>query len=163
VKAVDKTPSQGEIAMSTLSMLKFRASIFTAVLALAPLSPALHAQTFAQVNVPFAFETGSGHYPAGVYILSMDSPSVLMIKGASGSGLAMMKFVEDRGYRTKNGVAAFHRYGNRYFLNEISATGQSRHIHLQPSKAEKQAQKQMENAAVKTAPANLEVALIDAH
>jgi hypothetical protein len=45
--------------MSTLSMLKFRASIFTAVLALAPLSPASHAQAtgaFAKVNVPFAFE-----------------------------------------------------------------------------------------------------------
>ncbi len=48
--------------MSTLSMLKFRASIFTAVLAIAPLSPASHAQgvgDFAKMNVPFAFETGS--------------------------------------------------------------------------------------------------------
>jgi hypothetical protein len=152
--------------MSTLSMLKFRASIFTAVLALAPFSPALHAQggpAFAQVNVPFAFETGSGHYPAGVYSLRLETPAILMIKGASASGLAMMKVVEDRGYRTKTGVAVFHRYGNRYFLNEISATGQSRHIHVQPSKAETQMQKPRETAATKTAPENLEVALIDAH
>jgi hypothetical protein len=151
--------------MSTLSIFKFRASIFTAVLALAPLSPALHAQggpAFAQVNVPFAFETGSGHYPAGVYKLDMDSPSILKITGASNSGLAMMRVVDDRGRRTRNGVATFHRYGTRYFLNEISATGESRHIHLQQSKAEKQAQKQMETAAVKSEPANLEVALIDA-
>jgi hypothetical protein len=154
--------------MSTLSMLKFRASIFTAVLvlALAPLSTALHAQggpAFAQVNVPFAFDTGSGHYPAGVYSLRMETPSVLMIKGASNSGLAMMRVVEDRGYRTKNGVAVFHRYGNRYFLNEISATGESRHIHLQPSKAEKQMQMQKptETAASKTTPATFEVALIE--
>jgi hypothetical protein len=150
--------------MSTLSMLKFRASIFTAVLALAPLSPASHAQAgdkFARVNVPFAFETGSGQYPAGVYTLGMDSPSILIIRGAARSGLAMMKVVEDRGQRTKPGVAIFHKYGNRYFLEEISATGESRHIHLQPSKAEKQAQKQMETAAVKTAPANLEVALLE--
>jgi hypothetical protein len=157
---------KGETAMSTLSMLKFRASIFTAVLALAPLSPALHAQggpAFARVNVPFAFETGFGHYPAGVYSLRMDTPSILMIKGASDSGLAMMKVVEDRGYRTKTGMAIFHRYGNRYFLNEISATGESWHIHLQTSKAEKQMQKQTETAASKTATANLEVALMDAH
>jgi hypothetical protein len=150
--------------MSTLSMLKFRASIFTAVLTLVPLSPALHAQTaelFARVNVPFAFETGSGHYPAGLYTLQMDTPAVLLIRGSSDSGLAMMKVVEDGAPRTKNGVAVFHRYGNRYFLDEISATGQSRHIHLQPSKAENQMQKAMETAANKTAPANLEVALIE--
>jgi len=149
--------------MSTLSMLKFRASIFTAVLALAPLSPALRAQGFAQVNVPFAFEIGSGHYPAGVYSLSMESPSFLMIKGTSESGLALMKVVEDRGYPTKNSVAIFHRYGSRYFLNEVSARGERRHIQLQPSKAEKQAQKQIETATGKTAPENLEVALLDSH
>jgi hypothetical protein len=146
--------------MSTLSMLKFRVSIFTAILAIAPLSPASHAQSggdFARVNVPFAFETGSGHYPAGVYTISMETPSILMIRGASKSGLVMMKAVEDNGQRTKRGVAIFHHYGNRYFLNEISATGESRHLHLQPSKAEKQ----MQIAASKTAPATEEVALID--
>ena len=144
--------------MSTLSMLKFRASIFTAVLAFAPLSPASHAQNaFAKVNVPFAFEAASGHYPAGVYTIAMETPSILMIRGASNSGLAMVKAVEDNGQRAKRGVAVFHRYGNRYFINEISVTGESRHLHLQPSKAEKQ----MEIAASKPAPENLEVALIE--
>jgi len=124
--------------MSTLSMLKFRASIFTAVLAFAPLSPASHAQAtgaFARVNVPFAFETAGAHYPAGVYTIAMATPSILMIRGASNSGLAMVKAVEDNGQRAKRGVAVFHRYGNRYFINEISVTGESRHLHLQPSKA----------------------------
>ncbi len=146
--------------MSTLSMLKFRASIFTAVLAFASLSPASHAQNagaFARVNVPFAFETGSGHYPAGAYTLCLETPSVLMIRGVSHSGLAMMASVEDNGQRVKSGTAVFHKYGNRYFLREISTTGESRHLHLQPSKAEKQ----MEIATAKTAPANLEVARIE--
>ena len=146
--------------MSTLSMLKIRASIFTAVLAFASFSPASHAQTavgFAQVSVPFAFETGSGSYPAGVYTIAMETPSILMIRGASKSGLVMMKSMDDNGQPAKRGVATFHRYGNRYFLNEISATGESRHLHLQPSKAEKQ----MQIAASKTAPATEEVALID--
>ena len=147
--------------MNTLSMLKFRVSIFTAVLALAPLSPASHAQdaeSFARVNVPFAFETGSGHYPAGVYTLRMDSPSVLMIRGISHTGLELMKAMDDNGRPAKSGVAVFIRYGNHYFLNEISATGESRHLLLQPSKAEKQ----MQIGANKTAPASLEVALIEA-
>jgi hypothetical protein len=146
--------------MSTLSMLKFRVSIFTAILAIAPLSPASHAQSgeeFARVNVPFAFETGSGHYPAGVYTIRMETPFILMIRGVSRSGIATMKPVEYSGHPAKRGVAVFHRYGNRYFLNEVSATGESRHLYLLPSKAEKQ----MQIAASKTAPANLEVALIE--
>ncbi len=146
--------------MITLSMLKFRASIFTAVLALAPLSPASHAQNagaFARMNVPFAFETASGHYPAGAYTLSLETPSVLMIRGVSNSGLAMMASIDDNGQRVKSGVAVFHKYGNRYFLRDISTTGESRHLHLQPSKGEKQ----MEIAAGKTAPANSEVARIE--
>ncbi len=46
--------------MSTLSILKFRTRLFAAVLAITPLSAALHAQDvgmLASVNVPFAFET----------------------------------------------------------------------------------------------------------
>ena len=92
--------------MITLSMSKFRASIFTALLAFAPLLPAAHAQyagAFARVNVPFAFEIGSGHYPAGVYTIGMDSPSVLMIRGASASGLAIMAPMDDNGQRAKSG------------------------------------------------------------
>ena len=65
--------------------------------------------------------------------------------------------MDDNGQPAKRGVATFHRYGNRYFLNEISSTGETRHLHLQPSKAEKQ----VEIAANKTAPENLEVALIE--
>jgi hypothetical protein len=144
--------------MSTFSMLKLHAGIFIAALAFAPLSQALHAQeAFAQVNVPFAFETGSGHYPAGVYRLGMETPSILTIKGASKSGFAMMIVVDGNGQRAKRGVAIFHHYGNRYYLNEISATGEGRHLHLQPSKGEKQ----LETAASKPAPTNVEVALIE--
>ena len=146
--------------MITLSMSKFRASIFTAVLAFVPLLPAAHAQYaggFAKVNVPFAFETASGHFPAGVYNIRMESPSLLMIRGASASGLEMMGAVDDNGQRVKRGGAFFRKYDNRYFLYESSFTGESRRLHLQQSKAEKQIQ----IAAGKTAPANLEVALIE--
>jgi hypothetical protein len=146
--------------MITLSMSKIRASIFTAVLAFAPLLPAAHAQFaggFAKVNVPFAFETGSGHYPAGVYTIRMQTPAILEIRGASASGVAMMAGAEDNGKPVKSGAAFFHKYDNRYFLYEISVTGESRRLHLQASKAEKK----LQIAAGKTEPANLEVALVE--
>ena len=47
-----------------------------------------------------------------------------------------------------SGKALFHRYGDQYFLSEISVAGESRHIYLRPSKAENQ----LRIATNKTAP-----------
>jgi hypothetical protein len=126
--------------MSTLSMLKFRASIFAAVVAFAPLSPALHAQdggTSARVNVPFGFQTGSQHYAPGVYTIEMANDYTLMISGASKSSMALMSVV-DNAQPAKRGTAVFHKYGDQYFLSEIMVAGKSRSLHLTPSRAEAQ-------------------------
>lgn len=144
--------------MSTLSMLKFRASIFAAVLAFTPLSPASHAQSvraFAKVNVPFAFEIGSKQYAAGAYTISMNNEHTLLLKGMSDSGLAMTS-IEDNGQRAQKGVAVFHKYGDQYFLSEISVTGESRRIYLRPSTAESK----LQIAQHKTAPQSVEVAVL---
>ena len=146
--------------MSTLSISKFRAGLFAAVLAVAPLSPALHGQDvgmFAKMNVPFAFETASGHHFApGVYSVRMESLHTLLIRGDSDSALTMTT-VEDNGQMAKTGKAIFHRYGNQYFLSEITVAGKSRQIHFAKSKAENQAQ----IAAEKTPATNVELALLE--
>jgi hypothetical protein len=124
--------------MSTLSMLKFRASIFAAVVAFAPLSPAAHAQDSgmrAQVNVPFGFQTGSQHYAPGVYTIEMENDYTLLISGASHSSMALTS-VEDKAQPAKRGTAVFHKYGNQYFLSEITVAGKSRCLHLTPSRTE---------------------------
>jgi hypothetical protein len=160
VKAVDETPSQGETAMSTLSMLKFRASIFAAALAIAPFSPVSRAQDvgmLAQVNVPFAFETASQHFTAGVYTIRMENEHTLLIRGNSDSGLAMA-WVDDNAQPAKTGKALFRKYGDQYFLSEISITGKSRRVHFRPSKAESE----MLIAGSKTTPTGVEIALMDA-
>jgi hypothetical protein len=145
--------------MSTLSISKFRAGLFAAVIAIAPLSPALHGQdvgAVAKINVPFAFETASGHHFApGVYSLRMDSAHTLLIRSASDSALTMTN-VEDNGRTAKTGYASFHKYGNQYFLSEITVAGSSRKIHFAKSKAEDRAQ----IAAEKTPPTNVELALL---
>jgi hypothetical protein len=146
--------------MSTLSISKFRAGFFAAVLAVAPLSPALHGQDVgmvATINVPFAFETASGHHFApGVYSVRMEGPAILLIKGRSDSGLTMTK-VEDNRRVAKTGYATFRKYGNQYFLNEITVAGRSRELHFAKSKAEGLAQ----IAAEKTPPTNVELALLE--
>jgi hypothetical protein len=148
--------------MSTLSISKFRAGLFAAVLAVAPLSPALHGQDIgmvAKVNVPFAFETASGHHFApGVYSVRMESLHTLLIRGDSDSALTMSS-LEDNSQTAKVGKATFRKYGNQYFLNEITVAGKSRRIAFATSKAERRAQV----AAEKTPPTNVELALLATH
>ncbi len=146
--------------MSTLLISKFRAGLFAAVLAVAPLSPALHGQDvgiFAKMNVPFAFETASGHHCApGVYSVRMESLHTLLIRSDSDSALTMTT-LEDNGQMAKTGKATFRKYGNQYFLSEITVAGRSRQIHFAKSKAENRAQ----IAAEKIPPTNVELALLE--
>jgi hypothetical protein len=146
--------------MSTLSISKFRAGLFAAVLAVAPLSPALHGQDVgmvAKVNVPFAFETASGHHFApGVYSVRMESLHTLLIRGDSDSSLTMTS-LEDNGQTAKVGKATFHKYGNEYFLSEITVAGKSRRVTFAKSKAENRAQV----AAEKVPATNVELALLE--
>jgi hypothetical protein len=146
--------------MNTHSILKFRAGLFAAVLAAAPLFSALHGQNVgmvAKVNVPFAFETASGHrFAAGVYTVRLDSIHTLLIRGDSDSALTMTDVV-DTGQEAKTSKATFHKYGNQYFLSEITIAGISREIHLETSKAENRARV----AAEKTPPTNVELALFE--
>jgi hypothetical protein len=135
--------------MSTLSMLKFRASIFAAVVAFAPLTPVAHAQDNgmrARVNVPFGFQTGSQHYAPGVYTLEMENDHTLMISGASQSSMALTS-VEDNAQAAKRGTAVFHKYGDQYFLSEITVAGKSRSLHLTPSRTESQLRHGQKKAA----------------
>src|ERR1700677_4892 len=112
-------------AMSTLSISKFRAGLFAAVLAVAPLSPALHGQDvgmIARVNVPFAFETASGHHFApGVYSVRMEGLHTLLIRGASDAALTLS--TSEDAQTAERGKATFHRYGHQYFLTEITIAG----------------------------------------
>jgi hypothetical protein len=146
--------------MKNLSISKFRNSLFAALLAIAPLSPALHSQdvaAFAKFDVPFAFETASGHhFSPGVYTVRMENDHILIITGASDSALTMVT-VQDNAEPAASSKAEFRRYGNRYFLGEISVAGHSRRLEIHPSKAESR----MQLAQGPTAPATVDVAVLD--
>ena len=146
--------------MNTRSISKFRAGLFAAVLAVAPLSPALRAQDIgmiARINVPFAFETSSGkHFHAGVYTVRMENPHTLLLRSQSDSGLTMTS-VEDTAQPAKTGKATFRKYGNEYFLAEITVAGSSRRLYFTNSKAESR----MRIAANQSAPTSVEVAMLE--
>jgi hypothetical protein len=146
--------------MTTLSISKFRAGLFAAVLAVAPLSSALHGQDLGmigKINVPFAFETGSGHHFApGVYTVRMEGLNTLLIRGDSDSALTTAS-LEDNPQPAETGKATFRKYGNQYFLSEITVAGRGRDLRMAKSKAESRAQV----AAEKTPPTNVELALVE--
>ncbi len=146
--------------MKTLSISQFRTSLFAAVLAIAPLSPVLHSQDvgmLAKVDVPFAFKAPGGHaFSAGIYTVRMENEHTLLIKGVTDSGLAMTTAV-DNGQAAIAGKARFHRYGNRYFLSEISVAGHSRRLEFLPSKEERE----LQIALGKAAPTTVDVAVLN--
>jgi hypothetical protein len=144
--------------MSTPSM-KFRASLFAAVLAVLPLSLASHAQTNKAVgrfNVPFAFETGSRHFAAGRYTIRMEKPNIISIQGASGFAFAMMQ--QDEARQPANTTKlVFRRYGGRYVLSQVWTIGETGYLRHVPTKAEKQ----LQLASNATAPKGVEVAIME--
>jgi hypothetical protein len=151
-------PSKRRTAMNTPR--KFRAAVFTAVLAVVSLAPALQAQTHpvsARVNVPFAFETGNRHFEPGVYTISMKTPNVLIIKGTSGSSFVLMHPAGNVKQPAESKVV-FRRSGDRYFLGQIWIADRSGYMEVVKSNAERK----LQVAEQKSAPAdNVELALLE--
>jgi hypothetical protein len=145
--------------MPTLSSSKFRASFFAALLAAASAAPALQGQDvgmLGKLNVPFAFETASGHhFDAGVYTVRMENLHTLLIQGASNSGFAVAS-VEDNAVPAMASKATFLKYGDRYFMSNITIAGASRRLRLPQSHAENE----LRVANNKTAPTNVEISLL---
>jgi hypothetical protein len=143
--------------MNTPSIWKFRATLLAA--SFLAVAPALHAQTQemqVKVNVPFAFESGSQHYAAGVYTIGRGAEHIMSIQGASNSGLAMTRLAEDP-QPARTGKVVFHRYGDRYFLGEIWVAGKSGHLACVKSKAESQ----LQISGHGTAPTGVELAVLE--
>jgi hypothetical protein len=144
--------------MNTPSIRKFSATVFTAVLAVVSLAPALQAQDQAAgtVNVPFAFETGNHHFAPGAYTIRVETPNVVLIKGASSSGFVMAQVGGDPQPAHK-GKVVFRRSGDHYFLTEIWIAEKSGHLNVVKSTAEHQ----LEVAGQKSAPTGVELALLE--
>lgn len=106
------------------------------------------------MNVPFAFETSSQRFPAGVYTIRKEDQHLVRIWGTSIAGISTA-LVEDNGAPAKRGTAVFQRYGDGYFLNVISITGRSGRVFLRPSKDETR----LQIAASKTSSTGVEIAL----
>jgi hypothetical protein len=146
--------------MRSSMMMKVPASLIAAVLAIASSAPAAQAQSpgfAAKLDVPFAFQTGSGqHFAPGVYIISMNGEQSMMIRGNTKAGMTMTQMASD-GLPATQGKAVFTHYGDQYFLRSVWVAGNTSHLICNSSKAERKSQ----IAAGKTST-GVEVALLQA-
>jgi hypothetical protein len=151
--------------MITSSMSKIRTAVVLASLAVASGSTALHAQyqtVLGQVYVPFAFEVGFAHFAPGTYVLSDPQEHILSVRGPSGTALAMDSLEATLSPATESKVV-FYKYGNRYFLREVWAKGETYHRRCPESKSEHRAKKiqQAANHVPIATPTNVEIALLE--
>ncbi|MGB6608514.1 MAG: hypothetical protein WA891_09755 [Acidobacteriaceae bacterium] len=123
----------------------FRTIALATLVVIASLSSTLHAQTLTtgvRVNVPFSFDYGSKHFGQGVYTLNRDGEHFLVLRGNSSVATAMIQAAWDR-TPAKNSVVVFKKYGDRYFLDEISIAGAATHIDVLQSGDEKRATREL--------------------
>lgn len=94
-----------------------------------------------KATVPFNFTVNGSTMPAGSYTITSDSSSVpvLSIRNHQEKLNVWAMGLLDPSDVGKAGSLTFHKYGDRYFLSEISYPHSSTKVHLPTSKMEKKA------------------------
>jgi hypothetical protein len=162
VRAVRKTAfRKGDKAMTNTFASKLHSSLLTGVLAIGALASASHAvaqELAVKVDVPFAFQNGSQHLPAGTYRIDLNSEHVIILRGTGSNAGVAMTNPEQRTKALAKGTVVFRRYGDHYYLREIwmpeSTTGRK----CVTSRAEEK-DKKLQIAENSPAPSNVELAL----
>ena len=137
-----------------------RTIALTALVAFAALSQTLHAQIgqpSSKIDVPFAFDYGAQHFPAGVYIISMRDQNVLLLQGGDRSAWVMIESGYDPAPHNAGSVT-FRKYGDRYFLAEFNPAWGSIHATVFESRAERRAAR--DYAANHLTPSLVQLALL---
>jgi hypothetical protein len=98
--------------------------------------------------VPFNFTVGDRTLPSGTYTIGSRgaSTNVLVLRNWDKKIAVMSLGAADENNPQGENVLVFHRYGNQYFLSDIRSTGTSMNIHFAPTKAEKRAKAEYEEA-----------------
>jgi len=105
----------------------------------------------ATADIPFSFSLNGRTLPAGHYTISTESnnPTVLSVEDREDSVHIMAIALPGADESKRDNTLVFHKYGNRYFLTTIRANNASLSCHLMPSKQEKWAKAQKQEASLR--------------
>ena len=118
--------------------------LFAAALALVVTTVASAQTTKVKVTVPFSFIVNRATLPAGEYLVqSVDvEGKVLALRNAETNTTNLVMFNSCTSLASpKQTKVIFHRYGERYFLNQIWVAGNTAGHELSPSPREKEVAK----------------------
>jgi len=118
-----------------------------ALVAIASLAPALHAQNstiHARVDVPFSFDYGTTHFGRGTYIITMNGDVALVVRNRETSQSAMvMARLDESPIPANSSLVTFKKYGDRWFLEQVQIAGNSNRVSVYESKQERQASQEL--------------------
>ena len=147
--------------MTYISGSQFAKRSLRFALAVAALASATHlvAQSpkLVKVKVPFSFQNGSQHLPAGTYLIDMRADQMLSLRNLTDNkkvGFAMTH-PEEKLTAPKKSTVVFHRANGQYFLREVWIAGNPTGRRCPKSRAEKQ----IEVGGLRVETLNTEVAL----
>jgi hypothetical protein len=94
-------------------------------------------EAVASVTIPFAFQNGDQHMPAGVYRIDRPSSAILQLRSPHANGYALIHpaLVSKAPER---GKLVFARYGNKYYLRQVWTAGSREGIECPKSRSEKE-------------------------
>ena len=101
--------------------------------------PNTYAQTTVRATVPFAFMVGKTEVPAGTYTINSISSSAIAIRDRhTGRGVFTLVIPERPGSNNGTPKLVFNKYGNTYFLSQVSRAFGGDVMRLPASKLEKE-------------------------
>jgi hypothetical protein len=101
--------------------------------------PSTYAQATIEATVPFNFMVGKAEMPAGTYTINRLSSSAIEIKGSTTKKSAV-SIVWSEGASASDSAAklVFNRYGDSYFLSQVTRGSGANVMQLPTSKLEQE-------------------------
>jgi len=108
---------------------------------LAAVSASAQIPQTADVNVPFDFQAGDWHMPAGTYHISRPGTLLFSLRGPGNVSAYVVTHRETAKTVADQGYLLFHEIGGHYYLGGIWSAGSADGMECFPGKAEKEALK----------------------
>jgi hypothetical protein len=122
------------------AMKRIIATAFFAVASLLTTGNMSAQDSAVQVTIPFNFAVGNTVLPSGTYIVSSETPQMILVRNKDHGKLASMALINQANARNASeNKLVFNRYGNEYFLNQILCPSAAIVAELPTSKREKRA------------------------
>jgi|SRR5277367_5257382 len=92
----------------------------------------------AEVNIPFAFQTGAQTLPAGMYRIDRESNHLILLRGPGKAEGFVEMYSTVKTHPDDHGSIVFNRYGDKYFLRQLWTAGEKNGLECPKSRAEKE-------------------------